>query len=117
MDGKNYVIDTGGKISDTVRFILKDSGYTIFPIVQNESGRSIFERLVKIAGGAVENQREHIIAGGTGAGYEVRIDGSRVVLPPEMLEPDRQVFFVKEKTHSATRVLLKDLGVEIVEWE
>ena len=115
-NGKTYVIDTG-KMSAASRSVLKDSGYMMFPVGQGESGRSIFERLVRIAGGAVEDQREHIIADGGKTGYEVRIDGSRILLPQGAPEPGRRIFFVKEKVHSATRVLLRDLGVEIVEWD
>ena len=114
--GRTYVVDTG-RTSEAVRSILRDSGYTMFPVGQNESGRSIFERLVRVSGGVMENQIEHVVADGGEVGYEVRIDGSRVVLPPEASEPGRRIFFIKEKAHSATRVLLRDLGVEIVEWD
>ncbi|MCL1926698.1 MAG: LysM peptidoglycan-binding domain-containing protein [Syntrophorhabdaceae bacterium] len=114
--GKTYVVDTG-KIPEASRSVIRNAGHTIFSIKQNESGRSIFERLVNIAGGAVEDKKEHIIADGGESGYEVRIDGSLIHLPLEAPEPDRKIFLIKEKTHSATRVLLQGLGVEIVEWD
>lgn len=113
--GKTHVVDTG-KISNAIRSILKESGYTVFPIGKGESGRSIFERIVKAAGGRVESPGEHVVAGGEDAGYAVRISGSPLSLPADAAAPGRKVFLVRGKAHSATRALLRDLGVEIVEW-
>lgn len=113
--GKTHVVDTG-KMSGAIRSILKDSGYSVFTVGRGESGRAIFERIVKAAGGRVENQREHVVAGGEDAGFSVRISGSSLALPEDAAVPGRKVFLVRGKAHSATRALLRDLGVEIVEW-
>jgi hypothetical protein len=109
------VVDTG-KLSNAIRSILKDSGYVVFPVGRDEPGRSVFERLVKASGGSVENRQEHVVAGGAEAGYTVRLAGSRILFPPGAADPGRKVFFTKGKAHSATRGLLRDLKVEIVEW-
>jgi predicted RecB family endonuclease len=113
--GKTHVVDTG-KMSNAIRSILKESGYAVFTVAKNESGRSIFERLVKAAGGAVEGRREHVLAGGGDAGYEVRISGSALALSEGTGVAGRKMFLARGKAHSATRALLRDLGVEIVEW-
>ena len=113
--GKTHVVDTG-KISSAIRSILKESGYAVFTVGKNEPGHSIFERLVKAAGGTVENRREHVVSGGVDAGYTVRISGSYLTLPGAAAIPGRKVFLVRGKAHSATRALLRDLGVEIIEW-
>ena len=113
--GKTHVVDTG-KMSNAIRSILKESGYAVFTVAKNESGRSIFERLVKAAGGTVEARREHVIAGGGDAGYTVRISGSSLAFHEGAGFAGRKVFLVRGRAHSATRALLRDLGVEIVEW-
>lgn len=113
--GKTHVVDTG-MMSGAIRSILKDSGYSVLTVGRGESGRSVFERIVKAAGGRVENPGEHAIAGGGDAGYVVRISGSSLALSADAAAPGRRVFLVRGKAHSATRALLRDLGVEIVEW-
>ncbi len=113
--GKTYVVDTG-KISSAIRSILRESGHVVFTVGKGESGRSIFERLAKTAGWTVEPPRDHVLSGGGDAGYTVRLTGSRVVPPAGAAVPGRTIFLVRGKAHSATRALLRDLGVEIVEW-
>ncbi|MBE0569302.1 MAG: hypothetical protein IH576_01550, partial [Deltaproteobacteria bacterium] len=113
--GRRHVVDTG-KISNAIRAILKESGYTVFSVGKNEPGRSVFERLARAVGGGVDARREHVLAGGGDAGYEVRLSGSSLSLPAGAAGRDRKLFLVRGKAHSATRVLLRDLGVEIVEW-
>ena len=113
--GVLHVVDTG-KISGAIRTILKESGYAVFSVGKNEPGRTIFERLARAAGGTVDARREHILAGGADAGYTVRLSGSSVSLPPKDAGAVRKLFLVRGKAHSATRALLRDLGVEIVEW-
>jgi LysM repeat protein len=115
LEGRKHVVDTG-KMSDAIRSILKDSGHTVFHVGKNDSGREIFERLVKTAGGAVGNRREHLLSGGGDAGYAVRLTGSILSLPPRAGGEARKAVLVRGKAHSATRALLRDLGVEIVEW-
>jgi hypothetical protein len=46
----------------------------------------------------------------------VRVTGTFLTLPAGADGKDRTVVLVRGKVHSATRTLLKDLGVEIVEW-
>lgn len=113
--GRKYVVDTG-TMSPAIRTILRDSGYMLFPVGQKEPGREIFERLVKIAGGTVTERREHLVAGGGKAGFSVRVTGAFLSLPSAAGEPPRTAVLVRGRVHSATRALLRDLGVEIVEW-
>ncbi|MEW6719136.1 MAG: LysM peptidoglycan-binding domain-containing protein [Thermodesulfobacteriota bacterium] len=113
--GTTHVVDTG-KISGAIRTILKDTGYSVIHVGKQESGRQVFERIVKAAGGTVESRKEHILSGGGDSGYTVRLSGAAVSFPPGPGGKGRKVFLVRGKAHSATRALLRDLGVEIVEW-
>ncbi|HEU4949974.1 MAG TPA: hypothetical protein VFT11_04345, partial [Candidatus Deferrimicrobiaceae bacterium] len=113
--GKKYVVDTG-KMSPAIRSILRESGYAVFPAGKEVSGREILQRLLKTAGVATEERREYLLAGGAGAGYEVRITGAFLSLSGPPGGPGRKVVLVGRKIHSATRVLLGKLDVEIVEW-
>jgi LysM domain len=114
-NGRKYAVDTG-RMSDAIRSILKESGYSVFAAGKDETGRAIFERLVKIAGGTMEERREYLVAGGARAGYAVRVTGAFISLPSAVGGTRRTVVLVHGKVHSATRTLLGDLGVEIVEW-
>ena len=113
--GKKYVVDTG-KMSPAIRSILRESGYAVFPAGKEVSGREILQRLMKTAGVAMEERRDYLLAGGGGAGYEVRITGAFLSLSGPPGGPGRKVVLVGRKIHSATRVLLGKMGVEIVEW-
>ncbi len=113
--GKKYLVDTG-KISPGVRSILRQSGYGIFPAGKDDSGREIFRRLMKAAGTRLEERKEYLLAGGEKAGYEVRVTGSFLTLAGGPDGTGRTVVLVRRKVHSATRILLRDLGVEIVDW-
>jgi LysM repeat protein len=113
--GRKYVVDTG-RMSSAIRTILKESGYTLFSVGRNDSGRDILERLVRAAGGTVEERKEHLLAGGGKSGYAVRVTGAFLSLPAKPGETARKVVLVRGRVHSATRALLRDLGVEIVEW-
>jgi LysM repeat protein len=113
--GKKYVVDTG-KMSPAIRSILRESGYAVFPAGKEVSGREILQRLMKTAGVATEERREYLLAGGGRAGYEVRIAGAFLSLSGPPGGPGRKVVLVGRKIHSATRVLLGKLDVEIVEW-
>jgi len=113
--GKKYAVDTG-KISPAIRTILRESGYAVFPVGKEVSGREILQRLMKVAGVGFEERREHLLTGGPNAGYEVRVTGAFLALPGSAGGPGRKVVLVRRKIHSATRVLLRDMGVEIVEW-
>ena len=112
---KKYVVDTG-KMAAGVRAILKESGYTIFPAGKDDSGRDVFRRLLSAAGVSTEERREYLLSGGENAGYAVRVTGSFLSLPPAGDGQARKAVLVGGKVHSATRALVRDLGMEIVEW-
>ncbi|TFH32420.1 MAG: LysM peptidoglycan-binding domain-containing protein [Deltaproteobacteria bacterium] len=113
--GKKYVVDTG-RMSPAVRSILRESGYTVFMAGKDASGRDIFQRLMKAAEIASEERKEYLLAGGVKAGYEIRITGVFLSLPGPSGEAGRRIVLIHRKIHSATRALLGDMGVEIVEW-
>ncbi|GAB4232964.1 MAG: hypothetical protein OHK0028_08550 [Deltaproteobacteria bacterium] len=113
--GRKFVVDTG-RISPGIRAILRESGYAVFPAGKEFSGRDVMQRLMKAAAVRPEDRRDFPVAGGAAEGYEVRVTGSFLNLPGPPGGTERKVVFVRRKVHSATRVLLRDLGVEIVEW-
>ena len=113
--GKKYVVDTG-KMSPAIRSILRESGYTVFPAGKDASGREIFQRLMKAAGIGSEERKEYLLTGGAKSGYEVRVTGGFLSLPGPSGGAERRIVLVGRKMHSATRALLGDMGVEIVEW-
>jgi LysM repeat protein len=113
--GRKYVVDTG-KMAPPIRAILKESGYTLFPAGKDEPGREIFRRLLMAAGVPATDRKAFLLAGGGTSGFAVHVTGTFLSLPAEPGGKARTVVLVRGKIHSATRVLLKDLGVEIVEW-
>jgi LysM repeat protein len=113
--GKKYVVDTG-KMSPAIRSILRESGYAVFPAGKDASGREIFQRLMKAAGIVPEEWKEHLLTGGAKAGYEIRVTGAFLSLSGTSGGEGRRIVLVRRKIHSATRALLRDMGVEIVEW-
>jgi LysM repeat protein len=113
--GKKYVVDTG-KMSPAIRSILRDSGYVVFPAGKDASGREIFRRLMKAAGVGSDERKEYLLAGGAKPGYEVRVTGTFLSLSGPPGGTGRRIVLVGRKIHSATRTLLGDMGVEIVEW-
>ena len=115
VDGKKYVVDTG-KMSPAILSILRESGYGIFPVGKDASGREIFQRLMKAAGVVPEERKEYLLTGGAKAGYEIRVTGAFLSLPGPSGGAGRRIVLVRRKMHSATRALLGDMGVEIVEW-
>jgi hypothetical protein len=68
------------------------------------------------AGVALEERTEYLLTGGATAGYEIRVTGAFLSLPGPPGGADRRIVVVRRKIHSATRALLEDMGVEIVEW-
>ncbi len=113
--GKKYVVDTG-KISPAIRAILKGSGYVVFHAGKEVSGREIFRGLMKAAGIVPEDRKEYLLSGGAKEGYEVRVTGAFLSLPGSRGGAGRRLVLVGRKIHSATRALLGDMGMEIVEW-
>jgi len=112
--GKRYVVDTG-KLSPALSAIIRNSGYSIFALDKDESGGSIFLRVLDASGISVETRKGFLLAGGKEAGFEVRATGT-FVTSRDWLEGRkvREMVLVREKVHSATRTLMKELGVEIV---
>ncbi len=112
--GKRFVVNTG-KISPALGAIIRNSGYSIFALDKGESGRSIFRRVLDASGIPVETRKEFLLAGGKEEGFEVRATGT-FVTSRDWLEGRkvREMVLVREKVHSATRTLMKELGVEIV---
>jgi LysM repeat protein len=113
--GKKYVVDTG-KMSPAIRSILRESGYAVFPAGKDVSGREIFQRLMKAAGVGSEERKEYLLTGGAKSGYEVRVTGAFLSLSGPSGGAERRIVLVHRKIDSATRALLGDMGVEIVEW-
>jgi hypothetical protein len=114
--GRRYVVDTG-KMAPALRTLVRDSGYAIFPVQEDEPGKGIFQRVLKEAGISVETRRDFLLSGGEKEGFSVRATGA-FVTSKEWLEgrKSRGEVFFGGRVHSATRALLRDLGVEIVEW-
>ncbi len=112
--GKRFVADTGG-MSPAVRAILQNSGYRVFRLEKGESGRAIFERVLAASGIPFEERKEHLLAGGKEEGYEVRATGT-FLTSRDWLEARkvREAVLVREKVHTATRALMREIGVEIV---
>jgi hypothetical protein len=113
--GRKYVVDTGG-MAPAIRAILEESGYSVFPAGKGDPGRVVFQRLLSAAGLAATERKEYLLAGGGKAGYAVHVTGSFLSLPADGGGKGRAAILVQGKVHTATRALLRDLGVEIVEW-
>ncbi len=114
--GARYVVDSG-RMSPALLTIVRNSGYRVFPVGTDEPVRSILRRLFPIARFPVEDRKDDLLAGGKDAGFEVRATGT-FLLSPEWLAKrnDREAVLVRGKVHSATKELLREIGVEIVEW-
>lgn len=112
--GKRFVVDSG-KISPALRTIIQNSGYSIFALDKSESGRSIFQRVLAASGISFEERKENLLAGGKEEGFEVRATGT-FLTSRNWLEGRkvREAVLVRGKVHSATRALMKEIGVEIV---
>jgi hypothetical protein len=113
--GKKYVVDTG-KMSPAIHSLLRESGYAVFSAGKDVSGREIFQRLMKAAGIVPEERKEYLLTGGAKAGYEIRVTGAFFSMPGPPGGAGRRIVLVRRKIHPATRALLGDMGVEIVEW-
>ena len=113
--GRKYVVDTG-RMAPAIRAILEESGYTVFPAGRDEPGRAVFQRLLRAAGLAAAERKEYLLAGGGNAGFAIHVTGALLSLPSDGGGKARTAVLVRGKVHTATRALLRDLGVEIVEW-
>jgi len=113
--GRKYVVDTG-RMAPAIRAILKESGYTAFPAGKDDPGRAVFQRLLSAAGLSAVERKEYLLAGGGNAGFAIHVTGAFLSLPAADGGKARTAVLVRGKAHTATRALLRDLGVEIVEW-
>jgi LysM repeat protein len=113
--GRKYVVDTG-RMAPAIRAIVEESGYAVFPAGKDEPGRAVFQRLLSAAGLAAEERKGYLLAGGGDAGYAIHVTGALLSLPADGGGSARTAVLVRGKVHTATRALLRDLGVEIVEW-
>jgi len=113
--GRKYVVDTG-RMAPAIRAILKESGYTAFPAGKDDPGRAVFQRLLSAAGISAVERKEYLLAGGGNAGYAIHVTGAFLSFPADDGGKARTAVLVRGKAHTATRALLRDLGVEIVEW-
>lgn len=114
--GKQFVVDTG-KMSPALRTIVRNSGYSIFSLDGNESGRSILQRILAISGLSFEKRKGYLLAGGKEKGFEVRATGT-FLTSRDWLENRkvREMAFVRGNVHTATRELMREIGVEVVGW-
>jgi LysM repeat protein len=114
--GKRYIADTG-RMAPALKTLLRDSGYRIFPVPKEDTGKGIFQRVLKEAGISSEARRDFLLAGGEKDGYSVRATGT-FLTSKEWREgrKAREAVLSGGRAHSATRALMRDLGVEIVEW-
>jgi hypothetical protein len=114
--GKKYVVDTG-RMSPAIRSIVRDSGYEVFDAGREESGRSILRRVLSAAGIAFEDRKAFLLAGGEQEGFAVRVTGTFLSAPDGLREGEmREAVLVRGKVHAATRDLMAEFGVEIMEW-
>lgn len=114
--GRRYVVDAG-KMAPALRTIVRDSGFSVFQVGKDETGKVIFQRLLKEAGISSEARKGFLISGGDKDGYSVRVTGV-FLTSAEWLEARklRESVLFAGRTHTATRTLLRELGAEIVEW-
>ena len=114
--GKRFAVDTG-KMSPALRAIIQNSGYSVFAVGKNEPGRSILQRVLAAAKIPVEERKTCLLAGGKEKGFEVVATGtfftSREWLARRKV---REAVLVGGKVHSATRDLMREIDVEILEW-
>ncbi len=112
--GKQFVVDTG-KMSASLLTIMRNSGYSVLTIGVSEPGRSVFLRVLDAAGIPYEERKEYLLAGGKDKGFEVRATGT-FLTSRDWLEGRkvREVILIRGKAHSATRDLMREVGVEIV---
>lgn len=87
----------------------------MFRLDKGESGRSIFERVLADSGIPFEARKGYLLAGGKEEGFEVRATGT-FLTSRDWLEARkvREAVLVREKVHTATRALMREIGVEIV---
>ena len=112
--GKQFVVDTG-RMSASLLTIIRNSGYDVFAVGRTEPGRSVFLKVLDAAGIPYEERKGYLLAGGKEKGFEVRATGT-FLTSRDWLEGRkiREAVLVRGKVHSATRELMREIGVEIV---
>ena len=112
--GKQFVVDTG-KMSASLLAIMRNSGYGVFSVGGSEPGRSIFLRVLDAAGIPYEERKEYLVAGGKDKGFEICATGT-FLTSRDWLEGRkiREAVLVRGKVDSATRELMRGIGVAIV---
>jgi hypothetical protein len=121
LGSERYVVDSG-RMSPAIRSIVKGAGYRLFDVGKGESGKMVFLRLLKAAGHRYEERRRFRVAGGGDAGFDLHVTGAFVTSQPLLDALGVRVLVVvderpgKERLHSATRALLRELGVGLIEW-
>jgi len=112
--GKLFVVDTG-KMSASLLTIMRNSGYSVFTVGGSEPGRSVFLRVLDAVGIPYEERKEYLLAGGKEKGFEIRATGT-FLTSRDWLEGRkiREAVLVRGKVDSATRELMRGIGVEIV---
>ncbi|MGB7972298.1 MAG: hypothetical protein WCF31_10050, partial [Candidatus Deferrimicrobiaceae bacterium] len=112
--GKQFVVDTG-KMSASLLTIMRNSGYSVFTVGGSEPGRSVFLRVLDAVGIPYEERKEYLLAGGKEKGFEIRATGT-FLTSRDWLEGRkiREAVLVRGKVDSATRELMRGIGVEIV---
>jgi hypothetical protein len=112
--GKKFVVDTG-RMSPSLLTIVRNSGYNVFTVGESEPARSVFLRVLDAVGIPYEKRKEYLLAGGKEKGFEVRATGT-FLTSRDWLEGRkiREAILVRGKAHSATRELMREVGVEIV---
>jgi hypothetical protein len=115
LDGTRYVVDTG-RMSPAIRSIVKGAGYRIFEMGKGDSGKLVFLKLLKAAGHSYEERRRFRLAGGPDAGFDLHVTGT-FVTSKALLEARsvRALVVVKGRQHAATRAMLREMGIEVVE--
>ncbi len=116
VDGNRYLVDSG-RMSSAIRSLVKSAGYRLFDLGKGESGKIIFLRLLKVAGHPYEERRRFRVAGGPDEGFDLHLTGAFVTSRP-LLESRavRSMVVVKGRQNAATRAMLHEMGIEVVEW-
>ncbi|MDH3383396.1 MAG: hypothetical protein OEM42_04965, partial [Deltaproteobacteria bacterium] len=93
----------------------RNSGYNVLTVGGSEPARSVFLKVLDAVGISYEKRKEYLLAGGKEKGFEVRATGT-FLTSRDWLEGRkiREAILVRGKAHSATRELMREVGVEIV---
>lgn len=114
--GKRYLV-YGGTMAPALRSLVRESGYSVFPVGRDEPGISLFRRIQAALGLAGQDRRETLLAGGAEDGFEIRATGLFLTQPEWLGKRGlRAAGLVRGSIPPETRALLRDIRVEIVGW-